>query len=738
MQASMGTAGGEDDAGGLLRQAITAQRPDALVGVLASRWQQIRADPGLLAAAGRGLLRADDPAASLYLLRRAAVLRPDDPALDADLGWARWHAHDTAGARLAFSRALARDPDSASALHGLGSCLRQTGDLPGAITALTRAVANRPQALSLRLELVDAHAAASDFSAAQARLHEVAEHASEQPVYWLAQARLLRALGHPEQALRWIDRYGRQHPQDAPAWIEKARCLRAAGRIAEARAWLERLEARQPGIPENSDEYGQCLSEPALASLRIAHWTRAIRLYAERGDFPPAQRLAAQLLAAHPDSAAAWDAQARIEHSRQHWAAAESAWKKALAIDPAYLDAAAGLAHLYEDSNRVEPAVTVARAGLAQIAPGDGRSGAIELHLALCKAARRANDVGDGLSHLARAQALVVSDSQREYVAFECGRLLDLAGDVDAAFAAFTQGNQLAQAAWEHAHPGANRYLAGVEALLARARAGWLQSLKPIAAASSTTSPAFLIGFPRSGTSLLNQVLDGHPGIAAMEEKPPAQTLLAAVRAIPRGYPDALVDLDALDLELLRETYFGAAAQHGGGARDKLLLDKFPLHTNIAALLHRVFPDARFVFALRHPCDVVLSCFMQQFRPNHAMANFCTLQGAVDLYCRTMDLWELVRTQLPLSVHSIRYEDVVADFDGQVRALCDFLHVPWHDDLHGFAERAQRRGRIDTPSYAQVSRPLYRDALQRWRRYEAHLTPWLASLQPYIERFGYA
>jgi hypothetical protein len=103
-----------------------------------------------------------------------------------------------------------------------------------------------------------------------------------------------------------------------------------------------------------------------------------------------------------------------------------------------------------------------------------------------------------------------------------------------------------------------------------------------------------------------------------------------------------------------------------------------------------------------------------------------------------MDLWQMYRDQLPLKVHAIRYEDVVDDFDGQVQSLCDFLGVAWNSELRTFDARALDRGRIRTPSYEQVSQPIYRGARYRWERYREFLTPYLPALRPYIERFGYA
>jgi hypothetical protein len=128
---------------------------------------------------------------------------------------------------------------------------------------------------------------------------------------------------------------------------------------------------------------------------------------------------------------------------------------------------------------------------------------------------------------------------------------------------------------------------------------------------------------------------------------------------------------------------------------------------------------------------------MQSFRLNDNMANFCTLDDTVAFYTRVMDLWEAYRGQLPLSVHTVRYEDMVDDFDGQTESLCEFLRIPWDESLRQFSRKALDRGRINTPSYEQVSRPIYREARYRWERYRGHLAPYLETLRPWIERYGY-
>jgi len=717
--------------------ALLRTQPAAAEAAFAAAFAALRLDAPSLGASAGHFQRRGQVAVAHYLWWRAQRLSPQDDQACCGLGRAELALGATEAARACFQSVLDRMPADGAAHAGIAECLLRGDRIAPATAAIARALDAPPTTPAAWHELALLALRAGAPALAARAFAALAQVAADDPSWWLARARFEREHGDAVAALAWVDRFGRLHPDDVSARLEKARCLLARGDVVPARRWLEKLESRHPGVAENSAIYGDSLTDPAQSGLRARHWVRAIDLWTATGDAAAARAQAQRLLHEQPECAAGWCALGRLEHAQSHWLAAEAAWTRALALDPAHLDAAAGLANLYEESNRSDEAAAVAAAGLAQLRPGEARSGAIELHLALAKAARRRKDAVAGLSQLAAAEALAQSDSQHEHIAFERGRLLESRHEDDAAFAAFTRGNALALAAWQRQHPGGNRYLAGIEAMLAHVGAGGLRAWAPVAG-QAIAAPAFLVGFPRSGTSLLNHVLDGHDHIRTMEEKPPTQTMLAAVRAMPAGYPDAMARFDALDLDYLRERYFRSADQHGGGDRNRLLLDKFPLHINLAALIHRVFPQARFIFALRHPCDVVLSCFMQQFRLNHAMANFCTLQGAVALYTRTMDLWQSVRSQLPLAVHTIRYEDMVADFDGQVQALCDFLGVPWQPDLRRFSERARDRGRIDTPSYAQVSRPLYGEAVYRWQRYRAQLAPWLPSLQPYIERFGYA
>jgi hypothetical protein len=245
-------------------------------------------------------------------------------------------------------------------------------------------------------------------------------------------------------------------------------------------------------------------------------------------------------------------------------------------------------------------------------------------------------------------------------------------------------------------------------------------------------APAFLFGFPRSGTTLLDTMLAGHPDALVLEERP---ILHAVAEAL--GSPDRLAGLGSEQLDRLRSLYFDRLDRESEDSEGRLVVDKLPLGIVDAALAHRIFPDARFVFVERHPCDVVLSCFMTRFDPKGGMANMLSLADSASLYDLVMSHWLRCRQVFPLEVHTIRYERMIEDPQAELRPLAAFLGLDWNDDLLDHRRSARERAYIATPSYAQVTEPLYTRARGRWERYRAQMEPVLPILAPWCELMGY-
>jgi hypothetical protein len=243
-----------------------------------------------------------------------------------------------------------------------------------------------------------------------------------------------------------------------------------------------------------------------------------------------------------------------------------------------------------------------------------------------------------------------------------------------------------------------------------------------------------LLGFPRSGTTLLERVLTVSPQVIASEER---ETLTEATTEFMRGPAtlDRLAAISPTEADRHRALYWTRVRELGADPAGRVFIDKLPLNTIKLPLIAKLFPEAKILFAVRDPRDVVLSCFRQRFRVNPSMFEFLTLEGAARFYAQVMRLSELYRDRFALTVFEHRYEDLVSDFEGRAQDVCGFIGVDWTPDMRRFAERGARRS-VATPSAAQVSRGLY-DGAGQWRRYADQLAPVMDILAPWVERFGY-
>ncbi|HEY1629731.1 MAG TPA: sulfotransferase [Rhizomicrobium sp.] len=254
---------------------------------------------------------------------------------------------------------------------------------------------------------------------------------------------------------------------------------------------------------------------------------------------------------------------------------------------------------------------------------------------------------------------------------------------------------------------------------------------------SGATKPvhAFLVGFPRSGTTLLETVLGSHPDIETMEER---DALLDAATTFT-GSDEALDRLAAIspdEAERFRDAYWKAAGAFGHAADKAVFLDKMPLNTILLPIVAKLFPDAKILFALRDPRDVVLSCFRRRFGMTAQMFQLTSLDGAANYYDAVMNLGARYRDTLGLDLTETRHENLLDDFEGETGRLCAFLGVAWRESMKDFAARA-RTTTIDTPSGAQIARGLSREGAGQWRRYAHELAPVLPKLAPWVARFSY-
>jgi hypothetical protein len=246
---------------------------------------------------------------------------------------------------------------------------------------------------------------------------------------------------------------------------------------------------------------------------------------------------------------------------------------------------------------------------------------------------------------------------------------------------------------------------------------------------------AFLLGFPRSGTTLLEQALAGHPDLVALEEAPTLAEAYDALLADAAGLA-RLARLTAAEAEHWRAVYWRAVAAHGADARGHVFLDKAPAGTLYLPLIAKLFPEAKLLFAVRDPRDVVLSCFRSSFQMNALTYAFTDLAETARCYAASMALADIYRRVLPVELHEVRYERLVDDLEGELARIVGQLGLDPAPGMTDVAATASRRV-VRTPSAPQVRAGLNRQGLGRWRAYTDQLAPVLPILQPWIERFGY-
>lgn len=248
-------------------------------------------------------------------------------------------------------------------------------------------------------------------------------------------------------------------------------------------------------------------------------------------------------------------------------------------------------------------------------------------------------------------------------------------------------------------------------------------------------SHIFVLGFPRSGTTLFEQAIGNHPLAMTTEEN---EALADSVRVFMSG-PDALERLRTAgeqQLAPLREAYFHRVRNAGFAVSGKVLIDKLPLNTIKLPLIARLFPDAKIVFAIRDPRDVVLSCFRRRFAMNPSMFEFLTLEGTARYYDAVMRLAELCGDRLGITMHTLRHEALIRDFDGEMRSVCKYAGIQWSERMRAFGERAKSRA-VATPSAVQLIRGLNNKGIGHWRNYAEQIGPVLPVLRPWIDKFGY-
>jgi tetratricopeptide (TPR) repeat protein len=251
---------------------------------------------------------------------------------------------------------------------------------------------------------------------------------------------------------------------------------------------------------------------------------------------------------------------------------------------------------------------------------------------------------------------------------------------------------------------------------------------------------AFMAGFPRSGTTLLSTILSTLDNVEILKEVGAIEHVKAIFESkLDKYYPQDLPKLTSEEISLLRDEYYNFVQSLPQAERinaDTLVIDNMPFHTVDIPLILTLFPAAKIIFPLRHPLDVCLSCFQQNFSQNHGTHYLIELKDCANRYNQVFNLFESYRNHLTPDMHYIRYEDLVENITAEMSKLSGFLDIPTNNNYAEFYKHAKNQF-ISTASRDQVKQPLYTSSAYKWKNYQEHLTAIMPIVKAHIENFGY-
>lgn len=605
---------------------------------------------------------------------------------------AKVRAGDNIGALGLIDAALADGVDPAP-LHALaGLAAQRMGDHARAVPHLEKLLEMNPADVATRANLANAHIAMGDNRAAL----EIAGKGDD-PRLTRIQAYVLQGDGKLKEAATAYRLCIANDDSDLAAWNNLGNVLTQLGETEEA---IHAFERAIPLAPADLPIY-----------LNLADLLRS-------ADRPEARvKVLQDALAIAPEDETVLvelgTAYARLDD----YDLAIQTLSKAIELAPGFTRAHIELGMIYESLNQVDNLSTL-------VDKIDLNSAPPEVAFLQAWKARR-----EGRFEEANDFAKQIPESVHSMRRFHLvGGIADRLGNTDEAFAAFARMNK--EAAAESPSRSGSTYREDVEADLASWTDEWANDWPQAQVEDGYRDPIFLVGFPRSGTTLLDTMLMGLSDVSVLEERP------MMARTVRELGDEGLPDLTADRIGELRAFYFDEARKFGWDD-GKWLVDKHPLNMERVPAIHRLFPNAKIILAERHPYDVVFSCFMANFQLNRAMRSFTDLEEAARTYDAVWQAWHRSIDLFDIDYRTVRYERLVEDTRGELEPLVEWLGLEWSDRLLDHTTTAKNRGRVRTASYSQIGEQLYTRASYRWRRYAKHLRSVMPILRPWAQQMGY-
>jgi tetratricopeptide (TPR) repeat protein len=557
-------------------------------------------------------------------------------------------------------------------------------------------------------------------------------------------------------------------PKLERAWFELGKAFALQGRGKEADAAFARSfelspERRMMAHAAEHQREGRLADAEHLYRRVLRHNPRnvdALRLYAlialAAGREAEAEKLLTQAIELAPDFLAALLDLGKLRKEQDRYAPAIECFDRVLALDPEHVQAeflrASTLApaaftneaiESYQRCLKLRPEHTGALLGLGHMYKAVGRFHDAVAAYEACR--REQPDAGETYWSLAnlktyrfdepmvqemhrRVQVPELAPQSEVNLLFALAKAYEDRGDYEAAWRHYREGNQKQRKLVSY-DPVQTEYVN--DRLIEVFSADYLASHAGQGCADD--APIFIVGLPRSGSTLLEQILASHPQVEGTSELPYVGRITASLnrdRAPGKGYPESARELAPGAFAKLGTDYLASARVHRRTPR-AFFIDKMPNNFPNIGLIALMLPNAKIIDARRHPLDACLSCYRQLFAKGQAFTYDLTEIGEYYLqYQRMLDHWHVV---LPGKVLTVQYEEVVADIESQVRRLLEFCGLPWDDACLKFHESDRP---VRTPSAEQVRQPIYDRSVGQWRHYEAHLEELLTVLAPLRARYA--
>ena len=401
---------------------------------------------------------------------------------------------------------------------------------------------------------------------------------------------------------------------------------------------------------------------------------------------------------------------------------AQKVFAAALALEPANIALVGSAVSFYEKQADPKPMLAI----LKKAKENGAAISEDELLDAQARVLLREQKLDDAYASITQSLRHDSGNEQSRGRHFVLAQIEDKRGNFQNAYEASLTANRMMEDIWENAGPCDHTMAIRRLASLHRRLKAEIQSGKNTVQDDNAgpQNIAFLVGFPRSGTTLLDTILRSHSKVIVVEEeKVLINTLRNAVSGITGDETNFteewLTRVHECDPALLREKYLSQMAGFAGEklADDKVYIDKLPLNMNWAPMIHKIFPKAVFILALRHPLDTAISNLFQDFKPNNAMMNMTSLARINNLYHASFSLWRDFEKWRQPVVERVSYEDVVENLENTVSRIMGRLGFTWEEAQSRYFETAIKRGYMKTPSYTQVTQKLYSTSTERWRNY---------------------